>query len=694
MKELLNVSTKQGETLVLTTENMDKKIHEPERHFCFPDINNESLQGNKRNASPLSTVKSTGTPSQNELGDECLFQAEGGIETQHDVSGKESNKTVCCKRTESGNYVLIARENLSTVLGDEVQSVCSALSGKESMEIISDTHDSILMTRRITNPLLENKCSVQPEIESESADSNFNGQEFLLQESKVKKNKRTVLGNSSERNVSFSPGNAKVKSENLMTISRDVTKSGNVHLTGKEITKISETGDSLLTVKESTNSVAVTSSSVQLNINNRCAKLNYSGQKAAVLCNIREKETFITDTHHSFLTVSSIANSESEESCLGQNEIESEDAESSDHGQEPLPSKKKIRKDKIRALDDSVVKEVLFSPKNVKVNSEKLSTVSSDKIEEVDTHLTGVVNNQISYPHDSFLTRKQCTNSVSKKSCSVHLKIGSKDAKSNGYGQKPASLSSKLEGSERTFPDISTEKETSIPSENMKVKSKSVRKKSEGQPEDVDACVSGKRGKEMITDTHHSLLTVRSVTNSESEKSCMGQKEIERKAAKSRKLAAKEISVPFKNVKIGSQNLRTISGEKMEKVGGIVFRKKKKKRISNTRDYFLRERRNTNSLSKKRHFVEPETESKYAQLNYKGKEPVCPQLKLKDTKRAVLDKRTEIFQEIKNKGINDVILESKCEEEHSVDADHSATKEADVMPPYSKKIIQLTEEVI
>jgi hypothetical protein len=731
MKELLNVNTKQGETLMLTTENMDKKVHKPERHFCLPDVNSESLQENKRNASPLSAVKSTGTPSQNEIGDDCLFQAEGRIETEHDVSGKESNKTVCCKGTESGNCVLIAGENLSTILGDEVQSVCCALSGKESMEIISDTHDSVLMTRTITNSLLENKCSDQPEIESESADSNFKGQEFLLHESKVEKSKRTVRDNSCKRNISFSPGNAKVKSENLITISRDVTKNGNVHLTGKEITKISDTHDSLLTVKKSTNSVAVTSSSVQLNINNRCAKLNDSGQKDAVLCNITDKETLIipeymkvnseylrklsgdkpenviahlsgkeskkiiTDTHHSFLTVRSISNSESEESCLGQKEIESEDAESSDHGQEPLPPQKKIRKDKIRALDDSVVKEVLLSPENVKVNSEKLSTVSRDKIEEVDTHLTGMENNKISHPHDSFLARKQCTNPVSKKSCSVQLKVGSKDAKSNGYGQKPASLQSKLEGSERTFLDINIEKETSIPSENMKVKSKSVRKKSEDKLQDVNACVSGKRGKKMITDTHHSLLTVRSITNSESEKSCMGQKEIESKDAKSRKHVAKEISLPFKNVKMGNQNLRTISGEKMEKVGSIVFRKKKKKRISNTCDYFLRERRNTNSLSEQTCFVQPETESKYARLNFKGKAPVCPQLKLKDTKRAVLDKRTEIFQEIRNKGVNpSVILESKCEEERSVDADHSAAKEVDVMPPGSKKIIQLTEEVI
>lgn len=713
-----------GETHVLTTGNMDKKVHEPERHFCLPGMDNESLQGEKTdiNASPLSAVKNTGTPSQNEIGDDCLFQAEGRIETQHHISGKEHDKTVCCKEKGRGSSVLVARENLSTVLEDEVRKICSLLSEKKRMEIISDTHDSVLMTKRITNSLPENRCSVQPEIENENTDSNFNGQEFLLHESKVNKSKRTVLDNSRKKNVSFSPGNAKVKSENLITISRDVTKNGNAHLSGKEIKKISDTHDSLLTVKKSTNSVSVVSSSVQLNINNRCAKLNDSGQKAALLCNITDKETviipenmnvdsdnlkklsgdktenviahlsgkeskkIITDTHHSFLTVRSIANSESEESCLGQKENESEDKESSDHGQELLPSQKKFRRDKIRALDDNVVKEVLFSPKNVKVNSEKLSTVSRDKIEEVDAHLTEMENNKISDAHDSFSARKQCTNSVPKKTCPVQLKIGRRNAKSNGCGQKSASLQSKLEGSKRTSLDISTEKETSVPSENMKVENKNVRKKS--------AFVSGKGGKKMNTDTHNYLLIVRSITNSESEKSCVGQKEIESKDAKSRNHVEKEISLPLKSVKMDSQNLRTISGEEIEEVGRCVFRKKKKKRISNTRDYFLRERRNTNS-SDKTCYVQPETKSEYAQSNFNGKEPVYPQLKLKDTKRAVLDKRTEICQEIKGKGINpSVIWESKCEEEGSVVADHSATEEADLLPPGSKKSIQPTEEVI
>lgn len=710
-----------GETLMLTTGNMAKKVHEPERHFCLPDINNESLQGNKTdiNVSPLSAVKSTETPSQNKIGDDCLFQTEGRIETQRDVSGKECDKTVCCKATEGGSCVLVAGENLSTVLGNEVHNVCSAVSEKESMEIISDTHESVLRTERITNSLPENRCSLQSEIEIENTNSNFNGQEFLLHESKAEKIKRTILGNSRKKNVSFSRGNAKVKSENLITVSRDVTKNGNAHLSGKEIKKISDTHDSLLTVKKSTNSVSVTSSSVQLNINNRCAKLNDSGQKAAPLCNITDKETviipenikvnsenlrklsgdetengfahrsgkkskkIITDTHHSFLTVRSIANSESEESCLGQKKIESEDAESSDHGQEPLPHQKQFRRDKIRALDDNVVKEVLFFPKNVRVNSEKLSTVSRDKIQEVDAHQTGMENNKISDPHNSFSARKQCTNSVLKKSCRVQPKIGRKNAKSNDHGQKSASLQSKLEGSKRTSLDISTEKETSIPSENMKVKSKDVRKKS--------ACVSGREGKKMITDTHDYLLTVGSITNSESEKSCVGQKEIESNDAKSRN----HVPRPLKSVKMDSQNLRKTSGEEREEVGRYVFRKKRGKRISNTGGYFLRERRNTKSLSDKTCFVQPETKSEYTQSNFNGKEPVYPQLKLKDTKRAVLDKRTEIYQEIKRKGINpSVIWEINCEEEGSVAADHSATEEADLLQPGSKKNIPPTEEVI
>lgn len=711
-----------GETLVLTTGNMDKKVHEPERHFCLPDINKESFQGNETdiNASPLSAVKSTEIPSQNEIGDDCLSQTEGRIESQRDVSWEEHDRTVCCKGTEGGNCVLVAGENLSTVLGGEVHKVCSALSEKENMEIITDIHDSVLMTKRITNSLPENRCSVQPEIEIENTDSNFSGQEFLLHESKVEKSKRTVLDNSREKDVPFSPGNANMKSENFMTTSRDATKNGNAHFSGKEEKKISDTHDSLSTVKKGTNSVSVTSCSVQLNINNKCAKLNDSGQKAAALCNITDKDTviipenmkvnsenlkklsgdktenviahlsgkeskkIITDTHHSFLTVRSVANSELEESCLGQKEIESEDAESSDHRQELLPPQKKFRRDKIRALDDSVVKEVLFSSKNVEVNSEKLSAVSVGKIEEVDAHLTGMENNKISDPHDSFSCRKQCENSVSKKSCPVQLKIGRKNAQSNGYGQKPASLQSKLKGRKRTSLDISTEKETSVPSENMKVTTKDVRKRS--------ACVSGKGGKKMITDTHSYLLMVKSITNSESEKSCVGEKEIESKDAKSRNHVEKEISLPLKSVKMESQNLRTISGEETEEVGRYVFRKKKKKRISN---YFLRERRNRNSLSDKTCRVQPETESEYAQSNFNRREPDYPQLKLKDSKSAVLDKRTEIYQEIKRKGINpSVILESKCEEEGSVVADHSSTEEADVLQPGSKKNIQPAEEVI
>ncbi|PNF33910.1 hypothetical protein B7P43_G06009, partial [Cryptotermes secundus] len=709
-----------GETLVLTTGNMDKKVHEPERHFCLPDINKKSLQRNETdiNASPLSAVKSTEIPSQNEIGDDFLSQAEGRIESQHDVSCEEHDRTVYHKGTEGGSCVLVAGENLNTVLGGEVHKVCSALSEKESMEIISDMHDSDLMTKRLTNSLPENRCSVQSEIEIENTDSNFSGQEFLLHESKVEKSKRTVLDNSRKKDVPFSPGNANMKSENFMTTSRDVTKNGNAHLSGKEIKKISDTHDSLSTVKKGTNSASVTSSSVQLNINNKCTKLNDSGQKADPLCNITDKDTviipedmkvnsenlkklsgnktenviahlsgkeskkIITDTHHSFLTVRSIADSELEESCLGQKEIESEDAESSDHGQEPLPPQKKFRRDKIRALDDSVVKEVLFSSKNVKVNTEKLSTVSGDKIEEVDAHLTGM-ENKISDPHDSFLCRKQCANSVSKKSCPVQLKIGRKNAQSNGFGQKPASLQSKLEGSKRTSLDISTEKETSVPSENMKVTTKDVRKKS--------ACVYGKGGKKMITDTHSYLSRVKNITNSESEKSCVGKKEIESKDAKSRNHVEEKISRPLKSVKMESQNRKTISGRETEKVGRYVFRKKKEKRISN---YFLRERRNGNSLSDKTCFVQPETESEYSQSNFNREEPVYPQLKLKDTKSAVLDKRTEIYQEIKRKGINpSVILESKFEEEGSVVADHSSTEEADVLQPGSKQSIQPTEEM-
>jgi hypothetical protein len=537
-------STKQGETLVLTTENMDKKVHQPERHSCLPEVNNELLQGNKVNvsASSLSAMKSSGILSQNEIGDDCLFQAEGRTETQHDVPGKESNKTVCSKGTECGNSVLVTGENLGTVLGDDIQNVYFALSGKESMEIISDTHDSVLMTRRITSSLPGNKCSVQPEIEIKNADSNFSEPEFLLHESKLEKSKRTVFDYSKKKYVSFSPGNAKVESGNLITISGDVTKNGDVHLSGKEMKNISDTHDSLLTVKKNTNSVSVTSCSVQPNINNRRAKLNDSGQKAAPLYNITDEETLIL-------------------------------------------------------------------PENMKVNTENLTKESGDKPENVIGHL------------------------------------------------------------------------------------------------------SGKESKNMITDTHHSFSTVRSVANSESEKSCLGQKKIESKDAKSRdhrqerlppqtkvrkarraldNTVEKEISLPLKNVKMKSQNLSTISGEQIEEAGGYVFRKKKEK-ISNTYDYFLRERRSTNSLAEKTCFDQAETESEYTQSDDDGKELVSPQLKLKNKKRSVLDKKTESCQEIKN---SSVMLESKCEEECSVISDHLAAKEADVLLPGSKKIIQLTEKVI
>jgi hypothetical protein len=649
-KELLNFNTKQGNTLVLTTANMDKEVNEPEIHFCLPEVNSEGNEVDV-SASPLSAVNSLGTPSQNKIENDCHFQAEGRIETQHYVSEKESNKNVCSKGRENGNCVLVAGENLSALLADEVQKVCSALSGKEGMEMISDTHDSVLMARRSTESLPENKCSVQPEIETETSDSNFKGQEFLVLDSKLEKSKQVVLNNSKEGNVSFSPGNANVESENLITLSRDVIKNGDIHLSGKEIKNISDTHDSLWTVKECTNSLPVMSSSVQLNVNNRHEKVNDIGQKAGILCNVTDKETLnipdtmkvnsenrrkllgdkpenviahlsikesekiITDTRHSFLQIKSTANSGSKEGCLGQKEVESEDSESSDYVEEPLPSQKKFRKDKRRALDESVVKEVLLSPKNAKVNSEQLNTIPRDKTEKVDIHLTGMESNKLSDQYDSFLARKQHTNSLSKKSCSVQLKIGNKDAKSIFNGQECSSLQSELEGTERTVLDSSTEKETPVPPENMKVKSKVVRKNS--------------GSKKKVTHTHHSLLALKSITNSKSEKICVGQKEIESKNAKSRDHV--------------DTKLKTIP---REEVDGYKFRKRKKKRVSCA--YFLRERRNVN-LSEKTCIVQPETESKYTQAYDNGKERV---------------------------------------------ADHSAAKEANILPLGSKKIIQQTEEVM
>jgi hypothetical protein len=711
LKELPNFSTKQGMNIVLTTANMDKEVNEPEMYFCLPEVTSESLRRNEVdvNDSPLSAVNSPGIPLQNRLEDECLFQAEGRIEIQDDISEKESNNTVCSKGRENGNCVLVAGENLSTLLGDEVQKVHSALSGKEDMEIISDTHDSVLMARRITKPLPENKCCVQPEIEIETSGSNLNGQEFIL-ESTLEKSKGAVLDNSKERNVPFSPGNANKKNENLITITRDVIKSGDVHLPGKEIKNMSDTHDSLLTVKECTNS-SVMSSSVQLNVNNRHEKLNGSGQKAA-LCNVTDKETLIipdntkvnsenlmklledkpenviahlsrkesekmiTETHHPLLQMKSTANSGSKEGRLSQKEVESEDAESSDHRQEPIPPQKKFRKDETRSLKDSVVKEVLLPPKNLKVNSEQLNTISRDKTEKVDTHLTGM-ENKLSDQYDSFSARKQNTNSVSK-NCYVQLEIGNKDAKSNCNGQEP-SHQSNFEGTERAVLDISTKKGIPVPPKNMKVKSEVARKIS--------------KGNKLITDTRPSLLAVRSITDSKSDKICVYQKEIESKNAKSRAHVEKKTPLLLKSIKM-SQTLRKLSREELEEAAGYMLRKKKKKRASNFA-YFLRERKNTNSLLETTCVVQPETESKCAQSNDSGKESVPSQLKLKDTKIVVFDKKTESYQQIKSKGIDpSVVQEKKCEGECSVVADHSASKEASILPPGSKKTIQLTEEVM
>jgi hypothetical protein len=682
-KELLNCNTKQGDTLVLTTANMDKEVNEPEIHFCLPEVNSESLEANEVDVSacPLSAVNSPETPLQNEIEDDCHFQAEGRIETKHYESEKESNKNVCSKGRENGSCVLVAGENLSTLLGDEVQEVCSALSGKEGMEMVSDIRDSVLMARRITESLPENKCSVQPETEIETSDSNFKGQEFLVLESELEKSKRAVLHNSKEGNVSFSSGNANVESENLITLSKDVIKNGDAHLSGKEM-----------------------SSSVQLNVNNWHEKVNDSGQKAGILCNVTDKETLIipdttkvnsenlrkllgdtpenviahlsikkseksiTDTCHSFLQIKSTANSGSKKGRLGEKEVESEDSDSSDHIEEPLPSQKKFRKDKTRALDESVVKEVLLSPENAKVNSEQLNTIPRDKTEKDDTHLTGMESSKLSDQHDSFLARKEHTISLSKKPCSLQLKIGNKDAKSILNGQEPSSLQSDLEGTERTVLDISTEKETSVPPENMKVKSKVVRKN------------SGSNKK--VKHTHHSLLSVKSITNSKSEKICVGQKEIESKDAKSRDHVDKKTPLPLKDIKMKCTNLRTIPRGEVEEDGGYRFRKRKKKKVSKTCAYFLRERRNVN-LSEKTCIVQPETESKYAQTNDNGKERDSSLSKLKDTKIVVSDKKTESFQQIKSKGIG-------C----SLVADHSATKEANILPPGSEKIIHLTEEVM
>jgi hypothetical protein len=733
-EDSLNVSAKQSESHVLTKENNDKEVNEPDIKSCVPEVNSEALEGNKVDVSacPLSTVKSPETSSQNKITDDCLFQAEGRIEIQHDGSEKESNKSLRNKGTEGGNCVSVAGESLDTILGDEVQKICSALSGKESKEIISDTNDSVSMTRKITNSLPENKCSLQAESEIETSDSIFSGHEFLLLESELKTSKRAVLDSSKEGNVSFSTGNANGKSENLITLSRDVTKHHGVHLSGKEIKCVSDTY-SLLTEKECTNSVSEMSSPLQLSVNNRQTELIDSHQKAAHLCNIVDKETLnipenmnvnnetlrklpenksendvahlcvkeseniITDTCHSFLKIKSAANLGSGEGCLGQKEVESEDEKSSDHIQEPLPPQKEFGEDKSRALDDSVMKDVLLSAKNVKVNSVKLSIISEDKTEKTDAHLTGIKNNKLSKPLDSFLATKQHINSVSEKICSFQLKTQNKNAKSNCDGQEPSALQSKLEGTERTDLDISTEKETPVPSANIKVKSKVVRKSSGEQLKNVDAYLCGKEDKKMISDTHCSLLAVRSTSKSKSEKSCMDQKETEREDTISRASREKKTSLPHKRVEMKSHNLRTTPGEELGEVGGYVFRNKRKRRLPKACGYFLRERRNTNSLSEEAFDVQPETESKCARSNSIGKEPLSSQLKLKDTKIVVLDKKTKSYKhkQIKSEGIDSsVAWENKCEEECSVLADHSAAEDASVLPWCSKDIIQPTEEVM
>jgi hypothetical protein len=559
--------------------------------------------------------------------------------------------------------VEVNNENLCTLPGDKTVKVDACMCDKDSKEI-SAGHDSVFTAKNITNSVSEEN-SVQPEIESECARLNGNRWEPSIHLSKLEGSDRTVLDNGTEKETPFLPEYVEVNSDHLKTISQDKLEKVDAHVSGMESRKV------------------------------------------------------ITATHDSFLTAKKATNSIAEEICPVQPEVESLDAKSNYCGQELLPFHMKLRKGE-RTFPSITAKEVPFPPEYVKVNNVNLSTVSREKVEKVGAHLSGKERKKIiSDTHDSFLTVKNVTNSVSVRQCYVQL--------------EPLPLQTKVEEGERAFPDNSTENGASFHPEIMKGNSENHCTLSEDKMEKVEVHPYGKDSNE-ISAVHDSFSTEKSITESVREKNCSVQPEIENECARSNgsgqtpapllsnlkesertildNSIERKISFLSGNEKMNSENQNKISQDKTDKICGNLSGKKNKRTISNAHDSFLTARRNTNTVSKKSFSARPEVEGEYARPNDNVHKYLRLDSELKDSKRRAdnsTEKETSYLQanvkvnnkartcrKIKSKGESSYITwDNKCEEECNVIAGHSVAKETYVVSPSdSREIIQPTDEVI
>jgi hypothetical protein len=269
---------------------------------------------------------------------DCLFPAEAEAGTQHNVSRKEANKTVPCKETKIGNPVLAAAENVGIISGDRNEKGGAQPSGKEDSEDLSTMHDSSSMIKNKINPVSVKSCCVKLEP--------------LSLQTAVRKGKRIVPDSSTQEEVSCYPENMEVNSENLTTMSGHEPRQVPAHLSLKDSTKMTDTHNSSLTVKDGTNSVPEKSCSVKLEIESECVKL-------------------------------------------------------SDHGQEYLPPQTKMRKGKIMVTDNTMEREASLSSENVELDCENLNTVSEDKTEKVDLSIKE--NKKMISKNSSSLSEKECS---------------------------------------------------------------------------------------------------------------------------------------------------------------------------------------------------------------------------------------------------------------------------------------------
>jgi hypothetical protein len=618
---------------------------------------------------------------------DCLLPAEGKIETQHNMSKRESKTDVSCKETEIGNPVFASGENVGTISGDKNEEDDAHLFRKESSKNISNVHDFSLMIKNKIKSISVKSCvEVEP----------------LSLQTEVEKGKRTIPDKNTQIEALFHSEDAKVDSVNLSTISGDKVRKVPDHLSLKERKEIVTDVHSSLTIKDITDSVVEKSFSVEPEIRSECAECYDHGQesrnnkrtvpdnntqkeasfhpenskvdsgnlstisgdklrKVPDYISLKESKEIVTDVQNS-LTIRDITDSVPEKSCSVEPKIQSECAEPCDCGQESKNNERTVP-------DNKTQKETSFHPESAKVDSGNLSTISEDKLREVPDHLSLKESKEIVTDVLSSLTIKDITDSVVEKSFSVEPEIRSECAESYDHGQE--SRNNKI-----TVPDNNTQKEASFRPESAKVDSGNLSTISGDKLGEAPDHLSLKESKKIITEVQNSTVTDNSTDN----------------------------------VKLNHEDLNKISEHKTEEADAHMPRRENKDIISNTCNSFVTARRNSNSLSKEKSLIQAEIEHDYIR-SYNEQEPL--QSRLRSRKRAVLDNKTEkdislpahntkvnnkakrTCHEVKCKDVNSyVTFENKCKGAWSTITRNSIAEETTVFSSDSREIAKPTNEVI